>query len=620
MSMIVSGIVRESKTMTDSIECMVEGACKKVGYDPTRLLDVLISIQSRSQCINNETIDLIAEHLKTPRVQIESVVSFYAFLSKEPKGKIAIYLSSDVIDMLKGAEEVAAALTDELGIEFGQVTDDGNFSLDWTSCIGMSDQAPAALINGTVVTELNVEKSRQIIRKLKIHMDPDALVKETGDGNNSNPLIHSMVRNNIHEKGPIIFGPLNRGDAIRKAVRMSPVEVISALKASRLRGRGGAGFPCGMKWEYTRTAKADCKYIICNADEGEPGTFKDRVILTELPDRIFAGMTIAAYAIGATEGILYLRGEYVYLLNFLEEILQRRRVDGLLGQNIANCEGFHFDIRIQLGAGAYICGEETALISSAEGKRGDPKNRPPFPAQSGYLGFPTSVNNCETLCCVTKILEEGPASFSMYGNRQSTGTKLISISGDCTHPGVYEIDFGISLRELLNLAGAQSPVAVQVGGPSGQLVGVDDFDRNICFDDLPTGGSIMVFDASRDLLQIVRQFMDFFVEESCGYCTPCRVGNVVLKNGMERIIKGNGEPQDLVQFKQTAEMMKSCSRCGLGQTSWKPVITSLSNFPSLYAEKIQIDPDGFQRGFDLKEAVRLSESITGRVSTHSHQK
>ncbi len=209
--------------MTDSIECMVEVACKKVGCDPTRLLDVLISIQSRSQCINNETIDLIAGHLKTPRVQIESVVSFYTFLSKEPKGKIAIYLSSDVIDMLKGAEEVAAAFTDELGIEFGQVTDDGNFSLDWTSCIGMSDQAPAALINGTVVTELNVEKSRQIIRELKIHMDPDALVKEAGDGNNSNPLIHSMVRNNIHEKGPIIFGLLNRGDAIRKAVRMSPV-------------------------------------------------------------------------------------------------------------------------------------------------------------------------------------------------------------------------------------------------------------------------------------------------------------------------------------------------------------------------------------------------------------
>jgi [NiFe] hydrogenase diaphorase moiety large subunit len=398
---------------------------------------------------------------------------------------------------------------------------------------------------------------------------------------------------------------------------MRPAEVIRVIKTSRLRGRGGAGFPCGMKWEFARAAEGDRKIVICNADEGEPGTFKDRVLLTELADRIFAGMTIAGYAIGAAEGIVYLRAEYAYLRRFLENALAIRRRDGWLGKRIAGKPNCDFDIRIQLGAGAYVCGEETALISSAEGRRGEPKNRPPFPAQSGYLGCPTIVNNCETLCCVTKILEEGPATFQELGTQQTSGTKLLSVSGDCARPGVYEFDFGVTLRHVLETAGAKDPQAVQVGGPSGELMGPEQFDRIICFDDLGTGGAIMCFDQSRDLLEIVHAFMEFFVEESCGYCTPCRVGNSVLLEGVRRVRAGRGQPSDLAQFEQVGRMMKACSRCGLGQTSWRPVVTSLQNFRSHYESLVQDDPHGYQRSFDLKEAVAGAERLTGRKSIYT---
>ncbi len=603
--------------MTKPSEAVARQACQDVNLDPTRLLDVLHIVQKECRCVDDSAIDAIAAEMGIPRVRVDGAVTFYTFFTKEPVGQITIRLSSDIIDRLQGAQEVADALTDELGIDFGQITADGLFSLHWTSCIGMSDQAPAALVGDTMVTHLTAETARLMVRSLREHKHPPKLVQELGDGKNAHPLVHTMVKNNIRQPGSIIFGPINRGEAIRKALGMTPVEVIRAMKTSRLRGRGGAGFPAGLKWEFTRAATGDRKYIICNADEGEPGTFKDRVLLTELPDRIFAGMTIAGYAIGAQEGIVYLRGEYAYLKPYLEEVLAQRRVEGWLGQDIAGKQGYHFDIRIQLGAGAYICGEETSLISSLEGTRGDPKNRPPFPAQHGYLGYPTVVNNCETLCCVTKILENGAATFSEFGTEQSSGTKLLSISGDCTAPGIYEVEFGVSLQKVLEMAGATQVQAVQVGGPSGQLIGPDQFDRVLCFDDLATGGSIMIFDQSRKILDIVHAFMEFFVEESCGYCTPCRVGNVLLKEGLQRVLDGRGEPADLEQFEQVGAMMKACSRCGLGQTSWRPVVTSLQSFRDQYESRVADDPDGFRRSFDLKKAVATAEKITGRKSVHA---
>jgi [NiFe] hydrogenase diaphorase moiety large subunit len=482
----------------------------------------------------------------------------------------------------------------------------------------MCDQAPAALVNDVVVTELSSDAARRIIRELRKHMDPDRLVTRMGDGNNAHELVRAMVLNNIRKAGPIIFTPCNRGEAIRKALAITPAEVIRAVKTSRLRGRGGAGFPTGMKWEFTRAAPGDRKYIVCNADEGEPGTFKDRVLLTEKPDRVFAGMTIAGYAVGAEEGILYLRGEYAYLRAFLEHTLEKRRQDNLLGRDIFGKAGFNFDIRIQMGAGAYVCGEETALLSSAEGLRGDPKNRPPFPAQKGFLGRPTVVNNVETLCCVTKILEEGPASFCEVGSPGSPGTKLLSISGDCRRPGVYEVPFGIKLHDVLKLAGAEDAIAVQVGGASGQMVSPAEFGRTICYDDLATGGSLMVFGPERNILDVAAAFLDFFIEESCGYCTPCRAGNVLLKERLERVLAGHGEPADLEYLQDLGTTVKTMSRCGLGQTSANPVLTTLKNFRATYNALVRKPENGRQPTFDLSAAVGEAERIVGRKSEHAH--
>jgi len=360
---------------------------------------------------------------------------------------------------------------EELGVGLGETTPDGRITLTRTACIGMSDQAPAALVNEVPVTELGTDKVREIVHELETHTDPRRLVKTVGDGNNAHDLVQAMVRNNVRMPGPNVLGQVEREGALSKALGMSPVEVIRALKTARLRGRGGAGFPTGMKWEFARAADGERKYVVGNADEGEPGTFKDRVLLTEKVDRVFAGMTIAGYAVGAEEGILYLRAEYEYLLPYLEWMLARRRRDGLLGEEIRGRRPASFDIRIQMGAGAYVCGEETALLSSCEGTRGDPRNRPPYPAQHGYRGYPTVINNIETLACVTKILADGPATFSAVGLPQSTGTKLLSVSGDCRRPGVYEVPFGISLQEVLGLAGAVGAGAVQVGGPSGPVHG-----------------------------------------------------------------------------------------------------------------------------------------------------
>lgn len=600
--------------MSENLRAFVKTICRKYKNDHTRLMDVTHDIQHEFGCISGEAIDLIAGELSLHRVDVESMTSFYAFLSSEQKGGIVIRLCNDIIDEFKGATEVAQAFSDELGIKFGNTTPDGKITLEHTPCIGMCDQAPAAIINDIVFTNLNSDKAREIVRSLKKHGDPARLSTPLGDGNNANALVHSMVHNNIRRKGEVIFADYKPGAGLSKALALSPVEVIRDIKTSRLRGRGGAGFPTGMKWEFTRQAEGGKRYVICNADEGEPGTFKDRVILTECPDLMFEGMTIGGYAIGAETGILYLRGEYAYLQAYLEQILSSRRKNGLLGNNIGGKHGFNFDIRIQIGAGAYICGEETALISSCEGLRGDPKTRPPFPAQKGYLASPTTVNNVETFCCVARILDKGAPWFMEIGSKGSPSTKLLSISGDCNMPGTYEVPFGIKVSDLLKMVGADDVAAIQVGGPSGQMIGPADFKRTFCYDDLATGGSIMIFNSTRNILHIASRFMEFFIEESCGFCTPCRVGNVLLKERLDRIIEGNGEPSDLDYLHELGESIKTSSRCGLGQTSPNPVLSTLKNFRGAYEKIVKKNKDGLMHSFNIKASLKDAETIAGRPS------
>ncbi len=590
----------------------VRGICRTYHRDPGRLIDIVRDVQAQSGCVAGATIDAIARELGVHRVEVESTVSFYAFLSQEPQGRVVIRLCDDIIDEMNGSAGVAEAFREELGIDFGETTPDGKITLEWTPCIGMCDQAPAALVNDVVFPNLSREVARTIVRGLREHLMPQRLIQHYGDGNNAHDLVQSAVSNNIRQQGPVVFAPMPAGEAIRLALAMNPVEVIRQVKTSRLRGRGGAGFPTGMKWEFTRNAAGGQRYLLCNADEGEPGTFKDRVILTERSDLLFEGMTIAGYAIGADTGILYLRAEYAYLRRFLEHMLQERRRQELLGKGICGHEGFDFDIRIQMGAGAYVCGEETALINSCEGFRGDPRNRPPFPAQEGYRGCPTSVNNVETLCCAARILQKGASWFAQLGSSGSTGTKLLSVSGDCMRPGIYEVPFGIKIAEVLDLCGAPEAHAVQIGGPSGQMLGQDGFGRTICYDDVATGGAFMIFGRERDVVYIAAKFLDFFVEESCGYCTPCRVGNVLLKDSLDRILGGRGEPRDLDLLQRLGKTVKACSRCGLGQTSPNPVLTTLEHFRGEYEARLQMPTNGRRASFDIQAALTEATRITSR--------
>ena len=387
-----------------------------------------------------------------------------------------------------------------------------------------------------------------------------------------------MESGNIKRSGPVIFSKYERGSAIEKALSMSRDYILFELKNSGLKGRGGAGFPTSTKWMLTAAAISDKKYLICNADEGEPGTFKDRVLLIEYPELVFDAMVVGGYTVGADEGIVYLRGEYEYLLASLNDYLKEMRKDNLLGENILGKKGFNFDIRIFLGEGSYVCGEETALIESLEGHRGEARNRPPYPVNTGLMGKPTCVNNVETLASISHIIVKGSEWYKNFGSDKSKGTKLFSISGDCEKPGVYELEWGTKISEILELVGAKDTKAVQIGGASGICLNSSQFDRTLAYEDIPTGGSIIIFNKERNMLRVLKNFMEFFVEESCGQCTPCRIGNVKLLEGIKMIEENKYTFKYINKLKELAETMKIASKCGLGQSSPNPFLSILENF------------------------------------------
>jgi [NiFe] hydrogenase diaphorase moiety large subunit len=378
--------------------------------------------------------------------------------------------------------------------------------------------------------------------------------------------------------GPVLFSEYKQGEAIKKSFENKRQYILQELKTSGLKGRGGAGFPTSTKWMLTAAANADKKYVVCNADEGEPGTFKDRVLLLEYPELVFDGMVIAGYTIGAKYGIVYLRGEYEYMLKSLESFLDQMRKDNFLGKNILGMEGIDFDISIRLGSGAYVCGEETALIESLEGYRGEPRNRPPYPVNTGFKGYPTVVNNVETLASVPHIIMKGGDWFREYGTDKSTGSKLFSVSGDCEKPGVYELPWGTTINELLKIVGAEKIKAVQIGGASGVCLPKEQFNRQLAYEDAATGGSVMIFNDKRNMIKILKNFLEFFVEESCGQCTPCRIGNVRLLEGVKKIENNEMTFAYINSLKDLGRTMQVACKCGLGQTSPNAFITILENF------------------------------------------
>jgi [NiFe] hydrogenase diaphorase moiety large subunit len=382
----------------------------------------------------------------------------------------------------------------------------------------------------------------------------------------------------VVKKGPILSCGIGPEEGLKRALSLSRADVISEVRESGLKGRGGAGFPTGVKWNLAAAALGNRKFVVCNADEGEPGTFKDRVLLSDYAGHVFEGMTIAGYVIGSDTGILYLRGEYKYLLKQLEAALKARRKEGLLGKDVLGKKGFHFDIEIRMGSGAYVCGEETALIESMEGHRGEPRNRPPFPVNTGFMGCPTTVNNVETLLLASAILAKGAEWFKKIGTDKSTGSKVFSISGDCERPGVYELPMGITIADLLKEVGGEEAKAVQVGGASGICLPASEFGRKIAFEDVSTGGSVIVFGQGRDMLRVAKNFMEFFVEESCGQCTPCRYGNVTLLEGVKKLEKGECSLAYLRELTALGESIQLASKCGLGQSSPNAFLSIVSHF------------------------------------------
>jgi [NiFe] hydrogenase diaphorase moiety large subunit len=579
--------------MTSAGTALVEDCVAKFAGDRSRLLDIAHAVQRQFGCIDEAAIQTIAAGLGMHPVEVADMVSFYALFSREPQGRYHIRLSKTPIAMLKGAQAVRQAFEDALGIAIGETSADGSFTLSWTSDIGMADQEPSALVNGMVLTSLTPHDVPGIVAALRQGATPP----------------NTAIASSLVQAGPLLSGNRDGVAGLHAALALTPEKVIETITAAKLRGRGGAGFPTGMKWRLSRKAIGDEHYVVCNADEGEPGTFKDRLLLTEFADLMFEGMTIAGYALGARHGLVYLRGEYAYLWDSLQAALQRRRGAGLLGTAITGRAGFDFDIRIQLGAGAYICGEESSLLESLEGKRGAPRDRPPFPTERGYLHQPTAVDNVETFVCAARILEHGAAWFTADGTPESAGTKLMSVSGDCPRPGVYEVPFGITVNALLDLVGAPEAGFVQVGGPSGQSVAPRDFGRRIAYEDLSTGGSTMVFGPQRDVLDIALQFARFFVDESCGWCTPCRVGTTLLEQGMQTIVAGRATLADIAATEALANTVARMSRCGLGQTAPNPILSTMRSFPHLYEARLR--PDTSPR-LDLAAALQEAIAIQGR--------
>ena len=369
------------------------------------------------------------------------------------------------------------------------------------------------------------------------------------------------------------------GSGLKKALGMTRTDVIRMVRESGIKGRGGAGFPTAVKWNLCAAAQSAKKFIVCNADEGEPGTFKDRLLLTERPQALFDGITIGGYAIGAKLGVIYLRAEYTYMKPGLEAKLAERRQNKLLGKKVLG-KDFEFDIEIRMGAGAYVCGEETALIESLEGSRGEPRNRPPYPVNTGLVGAPTAVNNVETLIACAHILAKGAEWFKKHGTDVSTGSKLLSISGDCGKPGVYEVPWGATITSLLKMVEGEGAKAVQVGGASGRTVPVKQFGRKLGFEDLATGGSVIVIGPQRDMLDVAENFLDFFVEESCGQCTPCREGNPKLLEGVHLLKQGKCSIGYLRELQNLGRTMQAASKCGLGQSSANAFLDITEHFRS----------------------------------------
>jgi len=581
----------------------IQNLAEKNQYQATHLLEILRAIQSSYHHIPADAIEQLAPLLKIQRTQIISVVEFYSFFTDSPRGQYELLISDSITDHMLGKKNLMDYIAGKLKVSVGSVRSDGLVSLDNTSCSGMCDQGPAGLVNGHALTHL--DRSRiDAIAELINQQIPLA----------DWPAEFFQVDDNIYKSGLLLSQGIVNGEALKNAMARGLKQTLAEIDQSGLRGRGGAGFKTAMKWQFCSEEAETERYVVCNADEGEPGTFKDRVLLNSYAHQVFEGMTLCAAIIGAKQGFLYLRGEYLHLVDKLHSVLDERRQFGLLGNNILG--RLDFDIEIRLGAGAYICGEESALIESLEGKAGIPRNRPPYPVSQGYLGKPTVVNNVETFYAAAAIAVNGGDWFASVGTQKSKGSKILSICGDCARPGIYEYPFGTTVQEILTDCGAEDVLGLQIGGPSGTFISNQELDRKLAFEDLATGGSFIVFNNSRNILDIAHNFTHFFAHESCGFCTPCRVGTSLLKQQLDKIVDGHGSAGDVVALEELCQLVKTHSHCGLGQTAANPVLTTLERYPELYQSRLKLI--SYEPGFDLDAALETARRMANRDDAGAH--
>ena len=501
-----------------------------------------------------------------------------------------------------------------------------------TGCFGFCEQGPIVKIEPENVFYVRVgpKDAKDIIdehiikgRKVERLLYKEPYEKEKIDTQENMPFYKKQLRIALRNCGLIdpedIYEYIALGgyEALGKAItKMSRDEVIETVKKSKLRGRGGGGFPTGIKWEIAKKQKSDVKFIVCNGDEGDPGAFMDRSILEGDPHSVIEAMAIGGYAIGADKGIIYIRAEYPLAIKRLKTALEQARELGLLGKNIFETD-FSFDIDIKYGAGAFVCGEETALINSCEGKRGEPNYKPPYPAEEGYWGYPTCVNNVETFSNIPPIITKGADWFLSIGTENSKGTKVFALAGKINNVGLVEVPMGITLREIIydiggGIQGGKKFKAVQTGGPSGGVITENELDTPIDYDNLlgidsmMGSGGMIVMDETDNMVDIAKFYLEFTMDESCGRCTPCRIGTKRLYEMLNKITSGKATMADLDAMKQLAYMIKDSSLCGLGQTAPNPVISTMKYFWDEYLALIKdVDNPQGEGKFEVKNKIGI---------------
>jgi len=541
------------------------------------LLPALHAAQKIYGWLPEEVAAEIARSLHVPLVDVHGVIEFYSLFYNEQVGKKFIRVCTDQACALKGADRLLSHLCHHYDVEPGQTTTDQSLTIEASPCLGLCEQAPAALVDSDAETNIS----------------PDFHSYDLG---RPKSLVYGSIRELTANcgNGTTLLSKYGEYQGFLKALQMKPGDVIAEIKASGLVGRGGAAFPTGIKWEGAAQAQGEQKYVICNADESEPGTFKDRILLLDDPHKTIEGMCIAAYAIGASKGYIYIRGEYPYIVPVLEKALEEARAAGYLGEKIYNLK-FSFDIEIRVGAGAYICGEETALFESIEGKRGFPRVKPPFPTTYGVFGKPTVINNVETLCNVPLIIQKGATAYRQLGTEKSPGPKLFCVSGDVTKPGLYEVPFGVTLRELLEMAGGvannKQLRSVLFGGAAGAFATSQHLDVKMTFEDLraaglPLGsGVVMVFDETRDMRDVLSRLGHFFAHESCGKCYPCQMGTQRQMEILNRMADGKTLENDVIRLQDIGWTMTDASLCGLGQTAATAILSAIKLWPEMFEGK-----------------------------------